>query len=121
VTRGYSKPLLGVGLAILDVLVVCILLHAGKSLQFSQLAGFGAVAASYWATLGRLTVRSRAPASAWWTAALLLSAAAAALLLRGAVLALLAGRCAWAPPFAILLAAPVGSALLLVLSAAVSI
>jgi dolichol-phosphate mannosyltransferase len=95
------------------------LLHAGKSLQFSQLAGFGAVAALYWAALGTLSLRTRSPACGWWTVVHLLAVAAAALLLRGAVLALLAGRCSWAPQFAIMLAAPAGSAVLLGSSAAV--
>jgi len=117
-SRSLKTLLLGAGLAVLDVLIVCVAVHAGKSLQFSQLAGFAAAAASYWATLGNLPLRTRS-ASGWWTCAQLLTVAAAALLLRGAVLALLTERCAWTPPFAILLAAPVGSAVLLGSSAAV--
>jgi dolichol-phosphate mannosyltransferase len=106
VTRNHATRVLGAGLALLDVAVVCAALHAGRSLQFSHLAGFAGATALYWASLASLPPRPR-PLQ-------MLTVAAAALLLRGAVLALLVERCAWAPQYAILVAAPAGWAVLLV-------
>ncbi len=101
------------GLVLVDVAVVCLLLRAGKSLQFSQLAGFGAAMTLHCAylgraSLGRASLRSRPSSPAWGIGVQTLGIAIASLLLRSAVLALLVGRCEWQPQFAILVAAPTG-------------
>jgi dolichol-phosphate mannosyltransferase len=94
--------LLGLILAALDSAVVLVLLHAGKSLQFSQLTGFALGAALYFVVL-----------PGGWSYARGLTLALAALLLRGAVLALLVAHCEWPPQFAIPLAVAAGLAVLL--------
>ena len=96
----------------LDLVVVYLLLHAGKSLQFSQLAGFAVAAALYFLYVGNGRLQSRPPLSASWICAQGLTVAMASLLLRGALLALLISR-QWSPQFAILLAVPAGLAVLL--------
>jgi dolichol-phosphate mannosyltransferase len=103
-----------------DVAVVCLLLYGGNSLQLSQLAGFAAAAALYYASSARAAQIAGPTLSAAWNCTQTLTVAVAALLLRCAVLALLVGRCRWAPQFAILLAAPAGLAVLLGAGAAVA-
>lgn len=109
ISRPLKTRLLAPILALLDIAVVLVLLHAGKSLQFSQLTGFSVVAALYFFSL-----------SARWSYARGLIVATAALLLRAAVLALLVARCQWSPQVAILLAVPAGLAVLLASGSLVS-
>lgn len=113
VSRSLKTSLLKFAMGGLDVLVVCLLLYSGKSLQVSQLAGFAVVAALYFASSAPPSARAAMPLSAAWICTQRLLLVSAALLLRGAVLALLAGRCQWAPQLAILLAAPAGLTVLL--------
>jgi dolichol-phosphate mannosyltransferase len=104
---------LGPILAALDLAVVYLLLHAGKSLQFSQLAGFAVSATLYFFWFATGLSRSRSALSTRRPYLQALTRVLAALLLRAAVLALLVSRCQWAPQFAILLAVPVGLTVLL--------
>jgi dolichol-phosphate mannosyltransferase len=101
------------GLVLLDITVVWVLLHAGKSLLFSQLAGFAVATALHLASPGNASRQSRSVNLGWGIAVQMLAAAIASLLLRCAVLALLVGRCEWQPQFAILFAAPAGLTVLL--------
>ena len=111
--RPLKTYLRGPILAVLDIVVVCLLLHAGKPLQFSQLMGFAVSTALYFFWSRSQLIQNRPALAAGWICAQGLTRAAAALLLRAAVLALLTSRCQWPPELAILLAAPVSLTVLL--------
>ncbi len=96
----------------IDILLVCLLLHVGKSLQFSQLAGFGMAAALYWGALANSPMRTRLNGADFRICAQLTALALLILCLRGAALEVLIDHCGWTPPFAMLLIAPAGVALL---------
>jgi dolichol-phosphate mannosyltransferase len=111
VNSKHVQRLIGAGLAGIDIVVFCLAIHAGKSLQFSQFAGFAIATALYWASLANFT-GPRRHAGVWQTGTQLAALALLLLFLRGAVLTLLIERCAWAPQLAILLTAPAGLVLL---------
>ncbi len=108
----HTQRIIGAGLAGVDIALVCLLLHAGKALDFSQFAGFTIAAALYCASLVNSPARPRPYAHAWEICAQFAALALLLLFLREGLLTLLIDHCGWAPQAAILVAAPAGLVLL---------
>jgi len=108
----HTQRIIGAGLAGIDIVVVCLLVHSGKSLQFSQIAGFASATTLYWANRPNLTARPHFPV--WETATQLAALALLFIFLRGGALTLLTQCWGWTPQVAILLTAPAGWALMLI-------
>jgi dolichol-phosphate mannosyltransferase len=112
VNSRHTQRIIGAGLAGVDIALVCLLLHAGKALDFSQFAGFTIAAALYCASLVNSPARPRPYAHAWEICAQFAALALLLLFLREGLLTLLIDHCGWAPQAAILVAAPAGLVLL---------
>jgi dolichol-phosphate mannosyltransferase len=112
VNSRHTQRFIGAGLAGVDIALVCLLLHAGKALDFSQFAGFTIAAALYCASLVNSPARPRPYAHAWEICAQFAALALLLLFLREGLLTLLIDHCGWAPQAAILVAAPAGLVLL---------
>jgi len=111
VNSEHTQRIIGAGSAGIDIVIVCLLIHGGKPLQFSQIAGLATATALYWATRPNLTARPHFPG--WETATQLAALALLFIFLRGATLTLLTQHCGWTPQLAILLTAPAGWAVML--------
>ncbi len=113
-----AHRIIGAGLALIDIAVVCLLIHAGKTLQTSQFAGFAVATPLLWVSLAKYS-RKPLPQPFWVTSLQLGALALLCLILRGGVLTLLVQSWGWAPQLAILATAPAGLALLLISGLAV--
>jgi dolichol-phosphate mannosyltransferase len=107
----HTQRIIGAGLAGIDIVVVGLLLDAGKSWQLSQFAGFTIATAIYWATRPSSTASPRPPL--WESITQLAVLALLLLFLRGGAMTLLTQYCGWTPQVAILLTAPAAWALML--------